>query len=278
MPQTSSQPSPIGLYTSVLGTSDYRYSDNSPLVLDDGLQIAFAVSPIPSQGLSPANNADFIASFNASTGVTSSVWNANLSSAALGSFQFASNISVVTDSAINSKETIVTALPALSNPFSPVPIPTVNSIWIMIKYLSDGVILQLLTNSGSSNLNILAGVFFIDGISIANTPLQTNQWYIIEWWYSAGNGGCNIWDVNQPLVQQNYGAGVASNTHASATRLNLGSNMSGSANYYVTDVIVYAAELSIQDQQTNLNYFADSYQTLYALPFVWPVGSYSQPN
>jgi hypothetical protein len=272
----ASQSSSLTLYTSVLGKQDYRWATDFVLVNPDTISTNFSVGLISTQGLSPQlapAGVTFGGWLRADINVAGSLWTEKAGGSTFFTANLAagSNIITTTDSTIKNNTEITGPLPIVGpvqSSFNPA------DIWIMLKYNGDGKILVL---QGTSTLSITAGILYSDGSSLGNTPLTIGAWYVIEWWNFSGYVQANIWEVNGLMTNKAYSSNVTGVSRTGSTNLWVG-YAAGSASINVTDILVYSQILQAADQQTNLNYFMDRYLAQFALPFVWPVGSYSQPN
>lgn len=276
---TASQSTNIQLYTSVLGGVDYRWGNDFSLVNADTINLNFAISVEAMIGLTPQliPSAGVVLGgwLRADTGISGENWalkNNGSSSYFSGNFTASSNITTTTESGIKNQIAVTGLLPiACNTPNGLVP----NDIWLMFQYNGDGVILDIFN---VTKLSINSGILSIDTNALGNTPLAIGGWYIVEWWYNTGLGQCNIWTISSNLTVENYISNINTNVRSGGSILSIGNVGAGSASVVVTDLIVYSGTLTSSDQQINLNYFSDRYQSIFALPFVWPTGSYSVVN
>ena len=294
------------LYTSVLGQYDYRFQYDMTLAGNDGEQTSFAALPITPTVLTPVTSPtvntygstpQFGDWLRADTGVSGHSWTNKLTGGVENLFNgdvltqaTSQNITTSSgDGAISGKTYITGPLPIGSASINNLFLLGDPDIWTLIKYSGDGVILGM-NNGVDINFSVLNGLLYYTDFSgtkqISNTQLQIGQWYVLEFFMSllinniAGGVGVNVWPMNSIFVNQDYTQEVNTGTSpwTSASKFYIGQTDVSSASVYVAEIITYSHVLSAADQLTNLQYFQSTYAQTYALPIIWPVGSYSAVN
>lgn len=262
------QATPISIYTSVLGNVDYRYGSDFLLVSGDGIVTDFNASVVDT-GLTPPTPLN---QFRADSGVDGSGWTPTNTGYVTDKLSNSGAITTSTDSNIQGQKYITNLHVATS--LSLVSGVNPDGIAFLFKYVEDGDIILIGTDSGNNVLSIADGLFTVDGNSVSpSVAIESGNWYFVQWSYLSGNSIVAAWSLDEKLTSSNFlFSGIAiSNSRANSSDIIVG--------YGITFGI---AELLIYDHPLIsgflVDYTNDRYVNLFAVPITFPDNSSPQPN
>lgn len=285
------QITPIQFYTSVLQGIDYRYSVDATLVLSDAICTSFWVgtTTIPPTNTLPAGmgllaqfdyngyTLDFLTKYLKS-------WTSNVDATKLIPtpgvpipHQVHVNGLPTFNTTLTSGDRAVNILDSTQSIFGQT---FNNNNWgVQNLVLVCNVQSQAAANTAllSAYPSGMALIWNNGTVTVGGGPsvsgLNYNQWYIFVYYLIGGVATLNVYD----LVSGNL---IVSNTAIAPAVLYSNAVSVGNAGMYVLEALLGSNTLSIGDLNQIVSYMQTKYSTsnLFALPFVWPVGSYPQSN
>lgn len=286
--ETVFQNTPVQFYTGVLGKQDYRFAQDFSIATADPIVTNFSINSNSSVGLQPqvtnTTASTFYNWFRADTLENpTDNWSPTLGSNYItGDLISGTGLQSSTDPLINNQDVLSNYLNSINgttNANNP------NDIWFSFQYQGDGALMTILNGvTKISELVVQNGGLYVDGSQVVGDgTLVMGNYYFIEWSYivglSDGPTYIGLSSITGPSIsQQQFRANVGNVRTGGDTFI---INNDNTANPFITDLIIYnntSTDLDTAVILTNIAYFLGRYQSVYALPFVFPVGSYPQPN